>query len=85
MAQSDNSTPDNLIRMIQVLAEDEYLSQWFVSLRFMADGLRRSVISTMVEEMKANNEDPELVAALQTLMSPEVYAAAAEAMMNLRP
>ncbi len=84
MAGRADETSEEFIRMIQVLADNEELLKWFFSLRFIADNVRYSMLGTMVEEMKANREDPELVAAIQSLMDPVVYTAAAKTIEKMR-
>ncbi len=84
MAGRNDETSEEFIRMIQVLADNEDLLKWFFSLRFIADNVRYSMLGTMVEEMKANREDPELVAAIRSLMDPVVYAAAAKTIEKMR-
>ena len=83
MSEKDSAPSEDFIRLIQVLADDEKLMKWFCSLRFMADNLRYSVLGTMVEEMKANREDPDLIAAVQSLMNPTVYQAALKTILKV--
>ncbi len=84
MLSNEKSPSEDFIRMIQVLADDEDLRKWFISMRFMAENLRYSLIGTMVEEMKANQEDPDLIAAIRSLMDPAVFDAALKTVLKLQ-
>jgi hypothetical protein len=83
MHEKENTPSDDFIRTIQVLADDETLRKWFVSLKPMADDLRSAVLENMVEEMKANGEDSALVSAIQSLADPAVYAAVLKTLTQL--
>ena len=84
MTDKEKPPTEDFIRMIQVLADEEDLRKWFISLNFMAENLRYSVIGAMVEEMKANDEDPDLIAAIQRLMDPAVYDAAIQTVLKMK-
>jgi hypothetical protein len=83
MTQADDPASDEFIRMIQVLAEDESLRKWFLSLKPMAENLRHSILGAMIEEMKTNGEDPDLIAAIESLVDPAVYDAALKTIVSL--
>ena len=80
MQPTDDSASESFLRMLQVLSEDKELRAWFFSLKPMTEILRQTVLGRMIEEMGANDEDPELITALQSLMDPLVYDAALTAM-----
>ena len=84
MIGKESPASEEFIRMIQVLADDEDLRKWFISMQFMAENLRFSVIGAMIEEMKANQEDADLIAAIQSLKDPAVYGAALKTVLKLR-
>jgi hypothetical protein len=68
---------EEFIRLMQVLAGDKDLQQWFLSLEKLPENLRYSLIRGMAERMHADKIDRDLVEALRSLTSPEVYKAAA--------
>lgn len=80
MQPNDDSASESFLRMLQVLSEDKELRAWFFSLKPMTGILRQTVLGRMIEEMRANDEDPELITAVQSLMDPLVYDAALTAM-----
>ena len=75
------TTSEECIRLLQVVAEDKDMLQWFLSLERLPENLRYSHIRSMAERMQADSVDPDLVTALRSLTSAEVYKAAA---MTLR-
>lgn len=84
MTHADDSVSDNFIRMMQVLADDENLRKWFLSLKPMTDSLRHNVQAAMVEEMQAGGENPDLIEAVESLTDPDVYDAALKTIVHLR-
>ena len=75
--KQDETTSEEFIRLMQVLAGDKDLQQWFLSLEKLPENLRYSHIRGMAERMHADKVDHDLVEALRSLTSPEVYKAAA--------
>ncbi len=63
---------------MQVVAGDKDLLQWFLSFERLPENLRYSQIRSMAERMQADGIDPDLVDALKSLASPEVYKATAK-------
>jgi hypothetical protein len=76
-------TSDEFIRLMQVVASDKELQQWFLSLENLPENLRYSHIRSMAERMQADRVDPDLVNALKSLASKEVYKAAAKTVRDL--
>ena len=72
------TTSEEFIRLMQVVAGDKDLLQWFLSLEKLPENLRYSHIRSMAERMQADRVDPDLVGALKSLASPEVYKATAK-------
>jgi hypothetical protein len=69
------STSEEFVRLMQVVAGDKDLLQWFLSLEHLPGNLRYSHIRGMAERMQADGIDRDLVEALKSLASPEVYIA----------
>jgi hypothetical protein len=84
MNANDTSVSEDFIRMIQVLAEEERFRNWFLSLQPMAENLKYSVLGSMVEQMKENQENPDFILAVQSLMNPIVYNAVVKTILNLQ-
>lgn len=76
MAPTGDPASEEFITMLQVLAEDEELRKWFLSLKPMPVNLRHSMLGAMIEGMKSNGEDPTLIAAIESLIDTDVYDAA---------
>jgi len=71
------TTSEEFIRLIQVVAEDKGLLQLFLSTEGLPENLRYSQLRSIAERMQADKVDPDLVEALKSLASLEVYKAAA--------
>ena len=71
------TTSEEFIRLMQVVAADRDLLQWFLSPEKLPEHLRYSQIRSMAESMKADGVDPDLVEAAKSLASREVYETAA--------
>jgi hypothetical protein len=76
VAPIDDPASEEFVTMLRVLIEDEDLKRWFLSLKPMPANLRHSMLGAMIEEMKTNGEDAELIAAIALLIDPAVYDAA---------
>lgn len=70
------TTSEEFVRLMQVVAEDKDMLQWLLSLEKLPGNLRYSHIRSMAERMQADRVNPDLVAALRSLTSAEVYKAA---------
>ena len=76
MKQAETAS-EEFIRLMQVVAGDKGLLQWFLALEKLPENLRYSQLRGMAERMRADKVNPDLVEALKSLASPEVYEAAA--------
>jgi hypothetical protein len=76
---------EEFIRLLQVVAGDKGLLQWFLSLEELPENLRYSQVRSMAERMKADRVDPKLVEVVKSLASPEVYKAAARTVRDFSP
>jgi hypothetical protein len=70
---------------MQVVAGDKGLLQWFLSPEKLPENLRYSHIRSMAERMQADKIDHDIVAAVKSLVSPEVYKAAARTVRDFSP
>jgi hypothetical protein len=70
-------TSEDFIRLMQVVAGDRNLLQWFLLLEKWPENLRYSHIRSMAERMQADRVDADLVETVKALASPVVYKAAA--------
>ena len=78
LMKHDETTSEEFIRLMQVVAGDNDLLEWFLSLQRLPENLRYSHIRGMAERMQADGVDPDLVEAVRSLSSSEVYTAAAK-------
>lgn len=69
--------------MIQVFVDNADLSACFISLESLANNARYSVLGSMVEQMKANDERQELLEAVQALLDPAIYGATLKTIRKL--
>ena len=84
MTLHEDPASEEFVTMLQVLAENEDLRLWFLSLKAMPDNLRHSTLGAMIEAMESNGEDPALIAAIESLINPAVYDAAFKTIATLK-
>jgi hypothetical protein len=82
MKDIDRFVSDDCICILRAFSEDPKLRKWFVSLQDVSENIRVSMLGAMVLKMKANKEDPELIAEFELLVSPNVFSAAVKAILN---
>lgn len=70
-----NDIPEELVRFIQVLSEENNLKAWFLSLENLPDNVRSSELERMAIKMKSNNEDPPLISLVESLINKSIYDA----------
>ena len=73
---ADRPSYEDLIQLIGVFSGDKDMLNWFLSLQSMSENLRRSHLSRMAQGMRMNHERPDLILAVESLMSPIVFASA---------
>jgi hypothetical protein len=76
MALNRDTALNNLARIVQVIRDERRLHEWFRALTNVSAVQRRNEIYSMVEQMKANSEDADLVASFQLLADPRLFDAA---------
>jgi hypothetical protein len=76
MAFRRDKVLNNLARIIQVIRNDRKLHEWFSRLAHKSTVERRNEIYAMLERMRAEGEDAELMASLQLLSDSKVFEAA---------
>jgi hypothetical protein len=74
---------EQFVAMLQVLAEDQQFTSWFMALHPMAENMRSSVIGALVEQMKRNHEEAEMIAAVDDLRNPTIFDAAYKVVQEL--
>ncbi len=67
------AVPEELVRFVQVLAEDDDLRAWFESFDAVPDPVRQREFHELAARMQAAGEDGELVRATVLLGHPGVY------------
>jgi len=82
MSTSVDTALDNLTRIVQVVRRDRKLRRWFDSLSQKSALERRNAIFAMSEQMLAESEDADLVAAFHLLADARVFEAACEALAD---
>lgn len=75
--------PEDLIRFVQVLMEDEKLKVWFMSLENMPKNLRLSELHKMTIKMKSGNVDPTIISLVEALMETDIYEAILKTVKHL--
>lgn len=81
--QSDGTGYDGLIRLMEVFSGDKDLMNWFLSLQTMNEKARYSHLRTMADGMRTNRERADLIAAVESLMSPVVFKSAMKTVQSL--
>jgi hypothetical protein len=72
--------PEELVRFVQVLVEDDDLRAWFESFRETPGAQREVAFLGLAARMHAAGEAPELIAATALLAKAEVFHAAEAAL-----
>jgi hypothetical protein len=72
---SGSAVPEELAKLVQVLAEDGDLRAWFDSLAGTPDDMRSEELREIAARMKAAGEHPELIQATALLAEPHIYQA----------
>lgn len=81
--RNEGETYQELTRLMEVFSGDKDLMSWFQSLQTMGDPGRRSHLSSMIEGMRTNGERPDLITAVESLMSPEVFKSTMQTFQSL--
>jgi hypothetical protein len=81
--RTDGPSYEELIRLMEVFSGDKDLMNWFRSLQDMAEDARCFHLRAMIAGMRANKERPDLIAAVEALISPDVFKAAVETVRTL--
>ena len=74
---------EELVRLMEVFSGDKDLMNWFVSLQSMAENDRYAHLRSMIEGMRSTRERPDLISAVESLMSPEVFKSAIKAVQGV--
>jgi hypothetical protein len=68
---------------MEVFSGDEDLMNWFLSLQTMNESTRYSHLRTMADGLRTNKERPDLIAAVESLMSPIVFRSTMDTVQSL--
>ncbi len=74
MKQSDK-IPDEIVRFIQIVSDDENLRDWFLNLENIPNSVRYSELQKVGKKMKENNEDSSLIIFIESLSNKDIYNA----------
>jgi hypothetical protein len=69
----DNFSFDELARLMEAFSDDTGLRNWFRSLQSMTETNRTAHLQSMVIGMRTTREQPELIAAAESLISPDTF------------
>ena len=69
--------------LCRIIKSDRSMRKWFHSLEALPFNLRANAIMQITTEMRHNEEDPGLIAALCCISDTEVYKAAVESVREL--
>jgi hypothetical protein len=76
MALNRNMALDDLACIVQVIGDDRGLREWFRAMAHESAVDRRNKIYAMVERMRADGEEADLVASFQLLADSRIFRAA---------
>jgi hypothetical protein len=74
---------DNLNILIRLIKSDEKIKKWFDGLQKMPSNLRMNAIMQLTTEMRHQQEDNDIIGAICTLCSNEMYSAVLEAVNEI--
>lgn len=87
MSHRPNLTPPqvkSLNLICRSVASDRNLRRWFDGLHTLPSNLRMNAIMQITTDMRRNGEDTDLIGAVCALSDKDVYAAAVDAVAELR-
>jgi len=64
---------DEVVRLMEVFSDDQELRNWFRSLQNMNVPARTAHLQSMVTGMRTTRERPELIAVVESLISPDTF------------
>ena len=70
---NETESYQDIVQLMEVFSGDKDLMSWFQALQSMGDNVRHSHLSGMVEGMKTSGARPDLISAVESLMSPEIF------------
>jgi hypothetical protein len=73
----------SLEQLCRTLASNDNLHRWFISLEKLPFNLRMNAIMQITSEMRHNDEDPDLIAAICCLSDTDVFTAAVQTVAEL--
>ena len=74
---------DSLNRLCRIIQSDSSMRKWFHSLEALPCNLRANAIMQITTEMRHNDEDPSLIAAVCCISDTDAYRAAVAAVREL--
>jgi hypothetical protein len=80
---NEGTAYDELLRLMEVFSGDKDLMNWFLSLQTMNENARCTHLRTMADGLRTNRERPDLIAAVESLMSPVVFKSAIKTVQSL--
>jgi hypothetical protein len=81
--RTEGESYEGLTRLMEVFSGDKDLMNWFRTLQIMGDQGRQSHLSSMIEGMRTSGERPDLITAVESLMSPEVFKSTMQTFQSL--
>ena len=81
---SSAELPEELVTLVQVLAEDDALRGWFERVGAASDVVRVAELHRVAGEMEAGGEEARLVKAVRLLAHPHVFQGACAALKAAR-
>lgn len=64
---------DEVVRLMEVFSDDDELRNWFRSLQNMTEPGRAAHLQSMVTGMRTARTRPELIAVVESLISPDTF------------
>ena len=82
--QAEGPSYEELIQLMGVFSGDKDLLNWFLSLQSMTENTRNAHLRSMADGMRTTRERPDLIAAVESLMTPHVFKSAIKTVESLR-
>jgi len=80
---NDEPSYNDLTRLIEVFSGDKDLMNWLRSLQNLNEDARYSHLKSMADGLRTTRERPELIAVVESLMSPRFFKAAVKTVQSL--
>jgi len=82
-SRQDSFAFKEVVRSMELFSNDRELMDWFLSLQGMTEPVRTVHLQSMVAKMRTTGEPPELIAVIESLISPDIFKDAVRIVLSV--